>query len=317
MEKDVNTASPHYTSSVGVLSHAKDLVMTLRVAHWVKNLFLYIPLFFAGELFVWAKVWEVTLGVAAFCLVASGIYILNDYKDLEKDRLHPVKRYRPMAAGRISMPVALVLMAACLTSGLLIGWYCGFRFLIILTAYLLLNVCYSFGLKNVSILDILIISTGFILRVKGGGILGRVDISQWLMVIVFLLSLFLTLGKRRDDLLIKEESGASMRQSLSGYNAEFLNVGIGVTSAIIIMTYLMYTLSPEANLRLDTHRLYYTSVFVGAGLMRYLQLIYVNKTTRSPIRVFYEDRFIQICLALWVLSFYFLIYFKNFHLTPE
>ncbi len=317
MEKDIKTASRQYPSSAGLLSHIKDLAMTMRAAHWAKNLFLYIPLFFAGELFMWTKLWEVTLGVVAFSLVASGVYILNDYKDLEKDRLHPVKRYRPMASGKISIRFAIALMLCCFGLGLMLGWYCGFRFLVILTAYWLLNIGYSFGLKNISILDILIISTGFILRVKGGGILARVDISQWLIIIVFLLSLFLTLGKRRDDLLIKEHSGGIMRSALSGYNTDFLNIAIAVTSAIIMVAYLMYTLSPEVNRRMDTHRLYYTTVFVGAGLMRYLQLIYVNKTTRSPIRVFYEDRFIQICMVLWVLSFYFLIYFKDFHFMPE
>lgn len=287
--------------------------MLLRVAHWAKNLFLFIPLFFAGKLFDLEKLSDTAWGFAAFSLVASGIYILNDYKDLEKDRLHPVKRHRSLASGKVSVPVAFFLMFACLVSGLMLGWLCGSKFLLILLIYLGLNVTYSFGLKNISIVDILILATGFILRVKGGGITAQVDISQWLMVMIFLLAVFLALAKRRDDVIIKQELGQQARQSISGYNLDFLNMGIAVVSAVIIMAYLMYALSPDVIRHLGTYRLYYTTVFVAAGLMRYLQLIFMKGDIGSPTRVLYKDRFIQICIVLWVLCFYLLIYFPDFH----
>ncbi len=298
----------------GFFTYMKSIIMLLRVAHWAKNLFVFLPLFFAGEIFDGDKMVHTFWGFIAFSFIASCIYIFNDYKDIEKDKLHPVKRERALASGKVSVPIAFALMFFCLIAGSLIGWYCDIRFLIILLAYLVLNVAYSFGLKNISIVDIMIIATGFILRVKGGGIIAQVDVSQYLMVVVFLLSLFLALSKRRDDVLIKHASGGKMRDSISGYNLEFLNMSIAIVSAIIIMVYLMYTLSPEVIKRLGTYRLYYTSIFVVSGLMRYMQLIYIKADTRSPARILYKDRFIQACLGLWAVSFYLLIYFPNLHL---
>lgn len=284
--------------------------MLLRVAHWAKNLFLFIPLFFAGKLFDLEKLSDTAWGFAAFSLVASGIYILNDYKDLEKDRLHPVKRHRSLASGKVSVPVAFFLMFACLVSGLMLGWLCGSKFFLVLAAYLILNVSYSFGLKNISIVDILIIAVGFVFRIKGGGILSQVGISQWLMIMVFLLSLFLALAKRRDDVMVKLITDQDTRVSMSGYNVDFLNASIAVVSAVMIMAYVMYTMSPEVIWHMGTYRLYYTTIFVLAGFMRYLQLIYIRKDTRSPARVLYKDHFIQICIVLWIVSFYLLIYLK-------
>jgi 4-hydroxybenzoate polyprenyltransferase len=180
-----------------------------------------------------------------------------------------------------------------------------------------LNVAYSFGLKNISILDILIIAAGFVLRIKAGGAIANVGISEWLMIMVFLLSLFLALAKRRDDILIGERSGKKMRKAMSGYNKQFLNISLAIVSTIIIMAYLMYTISPDVIRRLGTYRLYYTGIFVLAGLMRYLQLVYVNQDTGSPIKILYKDHFIQICIILWILSFYALIYFPDFPIFEQ
>lgn len=309
---EIKTIAP--VVSLGFFSYIKNIAMLMRVAHWAKNLFLFLPIFFAGEVFDLTKILHTSLGFIAFCLTASCIYIFNDYKDLEKDRLHPVKRERALASGKVSVPMAFSLMLFCLLAGLAVGWFCDIRFMAILVAYLILNVAYSFGLKNISIVDIMIIAIGFILRIKGGGILAEVAISQYLVVMVFLLSLFLALAKRRDDVLIRQSSGGQVRSSLSGYNLEFLNMSIAIVSAIIIVVYLMYTLSPDVIRRLGTYRLYYTTIFVVAGLMRYMQIIYIKADTRSPARILYKDHFIQICLVLWALSFYFLIYFPNLHL---
>jgi 4-hydroxybenzoate polyprenyltransferase len=167
------------------------------------------------------------------------------------------------------------------------------------------------GLKNMSILDIMILAAGFVLRIKAGGVIAQVGISQWLVIMVFLLALFLALGKRRDDLLVKESSGNEVRQAMSGYNLDFLNTSLAVVSAIMMMAYIMYTLSPEVIGHMGTYRLYYTSIFVFSGILRYLQLVYIYKDTRSPIRILYRDHFIQICIVLWGLSFYCLIYMKD------
>jgi 4-hydroxybenzoate polyprenyltransferase len=309
---EIETCAPPV--SLGVLSRLGNLAVLLRPGQWVKNLFLYIPLFFAGEFFKSGKLVEITWGAVAFCLVASGVYILNDYRDMEKDRLHPAKRHRPLAAGKVSVLAAFILMSVCVAGGLLIGWLTGLKFLFILALYLLLNVGYSFGLKNISILDIFILSAGFVLRIKAGGAVAMVGISQWLMIMVFLLALFLALAKRRDDIFASPLSAKDMRVSMSGYNLDFLNVSLAIVSAILIVAYLMYTLSPEVIRRLGTYRLYYTGVFVIAGLMRYLQLAYIKEDTGSPTRILFRDHFIQVCIVLWMLSFYCLLYYPNLHL---
>jgi 4-hydroxybenzoate polyprenyltransferase len=308
-----NTEITTYAPAVsrGVLAYLKNIAMMIRVAHWAKNLFLFAPLFFAGRLFATDKLLEVFLGVVAFSLVASSIYILNDIKDIDKDRLHPVKQHRAIASGKITVSMAIFVMLICVVNGLAIGWVCGNKFLLVLVLYLLLNIGYSMGLKNMSILDIMILAAGFVLRIKAGGVIAQVGISQWLVIMVFLLALFLALGKRRDDLLVKESSGNEVRQAMSGYNLDFLNTSLAVVSAIMMMAYIMYTLSPEVIGHMGTYRLYYTSIFVFSGILRYLQLVYIYKDTRSPIRILYRDHFIQICIVLWGLSFYCLIYMKD------
>lgn len=298
-------------ASKGPFTYVKNLIMMIRVAHWAKNLFLLIPLFFAGEFFELDKLLMVFLGIASFSLVASSIYILNDIRDQDQDRLHPIKKYRAIASGDISIKTAVIIMMVCLLGGAFIAWICGGKFLLVLGLYLVLNISYSLGLKDISILDIMILAAGFVLRIKAGGIIAHVGISQWLTIMVFLLALFLALTKRRDDILIEEVSGARVRNALSGYNLEFLNVCLCVVSAIMLMAYIMYTLSPEVIKHLGTYRLYYTSIFVFAGLLRYLQLAYNHKDTRSPTRILYRDHFIQFCIVLWIISFYFLLYFKD------
>lgn len=280
----------------------------LRPSHWVKNLFLYIPLFFAGEIFNLTKVVELFIGFLAFSLIASSIYIINDYKDIEADRNHPVKCKRPLASGAVSKPAALIFFALCLIVGGALAYYEKPKFAFVVGIYFVLNVLYTFGLKNISILDILILSTGFVLRIKAGGVAAGVAVSEWLMIMVFLLALFMAIAKRRDDVLIKTELGKDMRKASKGYNMDFMNVMLALVSAVIIVAYLMYTMAPETMIRFRTYRLYYTCLFVIGGLLRYLQITYVENNTGSPTKILYKDRFIQLTILLWVLSFYVLIY---------
>ena len=184
-------------------------------------------------------------------------------------------------------------------------------FLFILALYFIINLFYSFGLKNIAILDILILSAGFVLRVKGGAVISKVDTSEWLIIMTFLLSLFMAIAKRRDDLLLKSTTGADMRKSMSGYNLDFLNTMLGLFCAIIIVAYINYTVSPATLWRLKTYRLYYSSLFVIAGLMRYLQITFVLKKSGSPTEILYKDFFIQITLVLWVISIYVILYLRD------
>ncbi|WP_110050645.1 decaprenyl-phosphate phosphoribosyltransferase [Chitinophaga sp. S165] len=280
----------------------------LRPSHWAKNLFLYIPLFFAGEIFDLHKVAELLVGFFAFSLTASSIYVINDYKDVEADRLHPVKCKRPIASGAVSKPAALFFFVLCLAIGGVLAYYVKPKFAFVVGIYFIINLLYSFGLKNISILDILILSAGFVLRVKAGGVAATVAVSEWLMIMVFLLALFMAIAKRRDDVLIKTQSGQDMRKAAKGYNMDFMNVMLALVSAVIIVAYLMYTMAPETMARFGTYRLYYTCLFVIGGLLRYLQITYVENNTGSPTKILYKDRFIQLTILLWVLSFYVIIY---------
>ncbi|GAC1704932.1 MAG: decaprenyl-phosphate phosphoribosyltransferase [Flavisolibacter sp.] len=282
----------------------------LRPKDWAKNLFLIIPLFFSGELFREDLYPELFFGIIAFCFVASSIYIINDIRDINEDKKHPEKKFRPLAASRVTKKSAILICIVLLILGFSIAGMIREKYLFILTIYFLLNLGYSFGLKNVPILDIFIVAIGFVLRVKAGAVIVRIGVSEWLTIMVFLLALFMAIGKRRDDVLIRLSSGVDMRKVIKGYNLDFLNVVLALVCSVIIVAYFLYTTSPEVIGRMGTYRLYYTCLFVLAGILRYLQIIFVNGNSGSPTKILYKDRFIQISILLWIASFYLIIYMK-------
>ena len=295
----------------------------LRPKDWAKNLFLFIPLFFSGELFNWDVYPQLLLGFIAFSFMASSIYIINDYRDIEDDKKHPVKSKRPLASGAVSKTAAIIICIILILAGFAIAYFIKEKFLFVLGIYFLLNLGYSFGLKTIPILDIVIVAIGFVLRVKGGAVIANIGLSEWLNIMVFLLALFMAIGKRRDDVLLKLSSGTDMRKSIKGYNLEFLNVILALVCSVIIVAYFMYTMSPEVQERIanagnpstsqshGAYRLYYTCLFVLGGIMRYLQIIFVQAASGSPTKILYKDRFIQATIVLWIASFYLIIYMKD------
>ncbi|MDO3642863.1 decaprenyl-phosphate phosphoribosyltransferase [Mucilaginibacter sp. L3T2-6] len=285
-------------------------IKLLRPKDWAKNLFLFVPSFFAKHIFTASNTILLVAGFIAFCCIASSIYIINDYRDIEDDRKHPTKSKRPLASGKVKPSHAIVMLVVLIILGTGFGYAAnpGLGFLLVLGVYFLLNLAYSFGLKNIAILDMLILSAGFVFRVKGGGIITHTDTTEWMIIMTYLLAMFMALGKRRDDLLLKETSGTEMRKSVNGYTMEYLNLMLGLFSAIIIVAYISYTQSPKTINRLGTYRLYYSSVFVIAGIMRYMQIVFVNKNAGSPTEVLYRDRFIQITILLWIASIYVILY---------
>jgi 4-hydroxybenzoate polyprenyltransferase len=283
----------------------------LRPKDWAKNLFLFVPIFFSGDLFNW-KLYPILFGgFVAFCCVASSIYIINDYRDIEDDKKHPEKSRRPLASGVVSKPAAIIIGVLLLIAGFSIAYFIRDKFLFVLSIYFFLNLAYSLGLKAIPILDIIIVAIGFVLRIKSGAVIAVIGLSEWLNIMVFLLALFMAIGKRRDDVLLKLSSGTDMRKSIKGYNLEFLNVVLALVCAVIVVAYFMYTMSTEVILRMGTYRLYYTCLFVLAGIMRYLQIIFVQATSGSPTKILYKDRFIQVSILLWITSFYLIIYMKD------
>ncbi len=282
-----------------------------RPKHWIKNSFIFLPLFFSGEVFNVEKLLSCLAGFGAFSFIASSIYIINDYMDIEADKKHPTKSLRPLASGAVTKRAAITLFVICVALGITAAAFIKMKFLFVLMIYFVMNLGYSLGLKNISVLDIVLVAMGFVLRIKAGGVIAVIGISQWLMIMVFLLAMFMAIAKRRDDVLIKLDSGLDMRKAIKGYNLEFLNAMLSLFTGIIIIAYLMYTISPEVMQRWNVYRLYYTTLFVIVGLMRYLQITFIEKNSGSPTDLLYKDKFLQITLVLWIISFYSIIYIKD------
>lgn len=286
----------------------RSVIQLIRVRHWVKNLFLFIPSFFAGHLFKAEELLMVGIGAFAFSLVASGVYVINDYRDRFVDRLHPTKKLRPIASGEIGAASAWTLIIVLVTSGLFIAATLEIVFFYILLSYFIMNLAYSFGLKNIAIVDLFIVSLGFLLRVYSGGVIADLPITHWLSIMILLLALFLIIAKRRDDILINAKNGCVIRKSTQSYNLDFINSCITLLSAVVLVAYIMYTVSPEVTERFDSDYLFVTTIFVIAGVMRYLQIIFVENKSGSPTRIFVKDKFILGTIAGWILSFYLIIY---------
>lgn len=284
------------------------IIKLIRVKQWVKNSFLFIPIFFAGEIFNTDKLLTVLLGFCIYSITASAVYILNDIKDLEADKIHPEKSKRPIASGAVSVPLAYTLFAVFLFIGLSCSFIIDIHFFYIILTYLIINLGYSMGLKKISILDLMLVSVGFVLRVMAGGIIADVPVSHWLVIMIFLLSLFIVLAKRRDDLIESEHSGRVLRVASQKYNLDFVHSVLTMLSAIVITAYIMYTLSDDIQKQFNTEHLYLTSIFVVAGVMRYIQITIVENNSGYPTKILYSDRFIHFTLAGWALSFFLIIY---------
>lgn len=289
---------------------AADLVgaalQLMRPRQWVKNVFVFAPLFFTPPAMSAEAVIRTLLVFVSFCCVSSAVYCLNDLRDRESDRLHPKKRLRPLAAGRISPAAAVVLAVALLVAGMAIALASAPIVSLVLAAYLLVNVAYTMVLKNVSILDVLVISLGFVLRVYGGALVIDVMPTPWIQICAGLLALFIALAKRRDDVVL--EIGAAHRVSLAGYTRPFLDMCIGVTLAALLVSYMIFTLNDAVMQRLGSDKLFLTVPFVIAGIFRYLQLTLVFERSGSPTELVFKDLFLVLSVVGWVLLYAYLIY---------
>ena len=285
-----------------------DLFVLSRPAQWTKNLFIFLPLFFALQIYHPAILIKAGLAFAVFCMLASSIYIFNDYHDIDEDRLHPRKKMRPLAAGRTSVAKALCMSAALLTFGLTGAWLLGFSTFYLALTYIALNVAYTIKLKHIPIIDIFIIASGFVIRIFVGGAVTGIKIYPWIVVMTFLLALFLALGKRRDDVLIFINNGEVSRKSIDGYNLAFIDSGMMAMASITIVSYIMYTMSAESIAKFKTDHLYLTAIFVIFGIMRYLQIVMVEQRSGAPSEILLKDKFIQLSIFGWILTFFLLIY---------
>ena len=288
----------------------KSFLKMIRPHQYIKNMLVFFPLFFAKRITDVTLLQSAAMAFIAFCFAASTIYIFNDIRDVEKDKVHPKKKHRPIASGKISIKTAVITDIVFLVIALAFAFFTGLRMGCIIVIYLLINLFYSLGMKNIAILDIFAVSTGFLLRLLSGteyGAVAGILPSHWIIIMTFLLSLFLAIAKRRDDLVLAE-SGLDVRKSITGYSLEFINGVMSIMSAVIIVSYLLYTLDPAVQAHYGSKNVYATTFFVLLGLFRYMQITFVEKKSGSPTEIVYKDRFLQITLIAWAVSFWIFAY---------
>jgi len=285
----------------------KQITSLLRVSQYIKNIFIFAPLFFAARFSEIDLIISATIAFISFSLCASAVYIFNDYQDIEDDRLHAKKKFRPLASGQISTRLAFALMGILMIAAFALLLPKSLPASSILAFYLLSNIAYSLKLKHIPIIDISIISLGFVFRLLVGALVCEIDLSHWIVIMTFLLALFLALAKRRDDVLIYTQTGEKMRKVIDGYNLPFLDIAMTIMSAVVIVVYLLYTTSALPLLE-EGNYLYLTTIFVIIGILRYLQITLVEENSGSPTQIVLNDRFIQIDILLWVASFAWILY---------
>lgn len=289
-----------------------SILQLIRPLQWLKNIFVFAPIFFSSNLLKGDYFWPTLIVFASFCLISSSIYCFNDLQDVKADRLHPKKCTRPIASGTVSVRVGYILMMVCT-----IGAFTLLHFVkspntpylyLILAAYWMMNIAYCVKLKQYAILDVTIIAIGFVMRVLVGGLTTGIWISHWLVLMTFLVTLFLALTKRNDDYRLYEQTGMKPRVSITGYNKTFINEATAIVASVTMVCYIMYTMSPDVIERMGTHYVYLTSGWVLAGLLRYLQNMIVFGHSGSPTKSFVKDHFIQLCVLGWIVSFFMIIY---------
>ena len=291
----------------------KNILLLLRPKQWVKNIFVFIPLFFDRRLIDPNSLLPGLIAFLSFSLVASSIYCLNDIQDIARDRLHPLKKLRPLASGALSKGIAFAIMSCCVLLSLALALLASptislYSLPSIILFYFLLNVAYSIKLKQYAIIDVFIIASGFVLRLFAGGVACHIALTPWIVLMTFLLTLFLAFAKRRDDVVIYEDTGILARKNINRYNLPFINQIITLLSGITIVCYILYTVSHEVIAQFKSPYVYLTAVWVLAAIIKYLQITIVDIKSGSPTKVLLHNRFIQLCVLGWIAHFVILLY---------
>ena len=271
------------------------MMRLIRPKQWIKNGFVFVPLFFGGALFHADALLAGIITFFAYSFAASSIYCFNDIIDVEPDRRHPVKCHRPIASGAVSIKTAyclmiLMLILSIVISAALDSW----KAMGIILFYWLLNLCYCAKLKQYAIIDVCIVAFGFVLRLLAGGVAVDIALSKWIVLMTFLITLFMSFAKPR--------------KNTSRYNLVFINQAITITASVTLVCYIMYTVSPEVIERFNTEHLYLTSVFVLVGLLRYIQIAVVDQQSGDPTQIMLHDHITQFIILAWLLSFLVIIY---------
>jgi len=280
----------------------------LRPHQYVKNFFIILPLFFSLKITDTDLLFNAALAFLAFSLTASAVYVLNDLCDIEEDRQHPKKKDRPLASGSLQKSHAIGIVLALFICGFGLMAPISLKAVTLLAIYVVMNIFYSAYLKQIAILDVTIIAIGFVLRLFVGSAVTNTPLSMWIVIMTFLLALFLALAKRRDDVLIYNDTGIKMRKVIDGYTLQFLDSAMAIMGSVVIVAYTSYTTSQVVVERFHSEHLYLTALFVILGIMRYLQIIFVNKDSGSPTQIVLTDKFMQLTLIFWIVTFAGIIY---------
>lgn len=275
------------------------LLESLRPLQWIKNTLVFVALVFSKNALHFSLLLKTIAAFGLFCLLSGAVYLINDIVDLEADRLHPIKKFRPLPSGRVPKPLALGFAIFLAIVSLLISFELDPSFGRVALIYLILFVSYSLFFKKLLIMDMIVVALAYVLRAVAGGAVIHVSISPWLILCTAFLALFIVISKRRHELVVLGNNSYSYREVLSGYSASFLDQMIGISSAASLLFYTLYTISSETVSHLGHRRLLFTLPFVGYGIFRYLYLVYIKNHGGSPEIIFLKDKAMIVNLILW------------------
>jgi 4-hydroxybenzoate polyprenyltransferase len=284
------------------------LFLSLRPKQWTKNLFVFAGIIFALKFFEIYFLLKVSGAFIIFCFLSSSVYLINDVKDIESDRRHPLKKFRPIAAGKLSITGAIGAAVALSLLALTAAFYLNFSFALVALSYFALMLFYTFCLKEMVLLDVFSIAAGFVLRAVAGVVVISIELSPWLIICTILLALFIALGKRRHELITLLDKAGEHRKILDEYNPLLLDQLISAVAGSTVMAYALYTLWPETVAKFQTHNLVYTVPFVLYGIFRYLYLIYQKEKGGKPEEILLTDIPLIIDLLLWIGTVLVIIY---------
>lgn len=288
----------------------KEFIRTMRPKQCTKNLIVFAAIIFGQKLYDTDAIVRCVLAFICFCVISGCGYVFNDILDLERDKSHPQKKNRPIADGRLKVLPSSLLSIILITIVLCLSFLLRYQFGFVLLGYSILTVCYSLWLKNIVIIDVLALSMGFVFRVVGGAIVIPVVISPWLVGCTMLLALFISLGKRRHELVLLESGASSHRSILKEYTPAFIDEMIAAVTGSTLIAYSFYAFSPEVQKKLGVHYLPVTILFVIYGVFRYLYLVHQKSAGGSPEVDIIKDKPLLINIILWVVAVIIIVYWK-------
>jgi len=298
------------------LKRISPYIVMFRPYQWIKNILVFGGIIFSNSLLRDNALVNCIAAFIIFCTTSSGIYVLNDLRDVKQDRLHPEKKNRPIASGLIPYPFAITMMVLLLVGSTLVAFLVDRNFFIVLMTYVVLNISYSFGLKRVVILDAMLVAIGFLLRAIAGCAIIHVKVSAWLFICSLMLALLLSFGKRRNEMNVLKSDAATHRGTLQFYTTQLLDIVLAICGASSILTYSLYTMANETVQRFNNTSLIYTTPFVIYGVFRYFYLIYTKNKGGDPTKLLVTDIPTLINGVLWIISVVLVIYRSKLYPTP-